>query len=103
MWKVFVVIISTIASIIFYLQIYNDRLQNYPLSVNTEFCSPYLFNTKYSANLFSDNVERLFVSNDEMHIKVVEVGVEGTFFGAKHDMTTTKNYRLHFYRIQISR
>jgi hypothetical protein len=77
--------------------------QNYPLSVDPQFCSPYLFNTKYSTKLLSDNAERLFVSNDELHIKVVEVGIEGVFFYSKSGATTAKNYRLHFYRLQISR
>lgn len=51
--------------------------QNYPLSLSSDICNPYLFHTAYSAKLLSANSKRLFEPKDRLYIRVIEVGAKG--------------------------
>jgi hypothetical protein len=58
------------------------------MSLVDQACSPYIFDTNHFENLLSANSERTLVSDDQLHIKLIEVGEKGI---------------LHMYTLSISK
>lgn len=53
-----------------------DNWRNYPLSLPLEVCSPCVFDLGHYKKLWDANQHRLF-TDDDVQIKVVEVGLKG--------------------------
>jgi hypothetical protein len=47
-------------------------------SVSNQPCDPYVFDTTHFQKLLSDNSKRALVPDDELQIKLIEVGATGT-------------------------
>jgi hypothetical protein len=58
------------------------------MSLVDQACSPYIFDTNHFENLLSANSERTLVADDQLQIKLIEVGEKGI---------------LHTYELSISK
>jgi hypothetical protein len=47
------------------------------MSLVDQTCSPYIFDTNHFENLLSANSERTLVADDQLQIKLIEVGEKG--------------------------
>jgi len=70
----------------------------YPASLAPTQCDPYIFDTAHFDNLLNQNSKRLFVPDDQLQIKVVEVGHRGTTAERCPNLALTKS-RLDLYEL----
>jgi hypothetical protein len=59
--------------------------QAYPASLAAGHHDPYMFDSTHFENLLTENSTRLFVPDDQLQIKIVEVGHRGRYLAMRQE------------------